>query len=55
MAAGDPLGFQYTLQAMTSRGAARINMIRALKEQFPELKSSDDDSVVAFVQVRSGN
>jgi len=55
MAAGDPLGFQNALQGMTSKGAARINMIRALKDQFPELKSSDDDAVLAFVQARAGN
>jgi hypothetical protein len=55
MAAGDPLGSQYALQAMTSKGAARINMIRALKDQFPGLKSSDDAAVLAFVQARAGN
>jgi len=55
MAAGDPLGFQNALQGITSKGAARINMIRALKDQFPELKSSDDAAVLAFVQARAGN
>ncbi len=55
MAGGDPLGFQYALQAMTSKGAAGVNMIRALKDQFAELKSSDDAAVLAFVQARAGN
>ena len=55
MAAGDAQGFRYALQAMTSRGVARVNMSRALKDQFPELKSSNDDAVIAFVQKRAGN
>lgn len=55
MAAGDPLGFQYAMQVITPEGAARMNMLQALKNQFPELKSSGEDAILAFVKARSGN
>ena len=54
MAAGDPAGFQYALQAIEDKGVSRIDIIQALKAQFPELKTADDEAILAFVKERAG-
>jgi hypothetical protein len=56
MAAGSAAGFQFALQALEKNGfiLTRRDVLQMVREQFRELWSSDDDTVVAFVKQRAG-
>jgi hypothetical protein len=55
MLAGDPLGFQWALRAIASKGSSRFDIMQALKSRFAELNAADDDAIAAFVKAHAGN
>jgi hypothetical protein len=55
MAAGDPEGFQYALNAIAPNGRFRLDMLQAVKNQFPDLKAANDDAIRDFLKAHAGN
>jgi hypothetical protein len=55
MAIGDRAGFQFAARSIEQKSISRFDMIQALKSQFPELKTANDDAVAAFARKRDGS
>lgn len=55
MAIGDPAGFQFAARSIEQKGVSRFDMIQALKSQFPELNTANDDVIAAFARKRAGS
>jgi hypothetical protein len=54
MAIGDPAGFQFAARSIERKDLSRVEMILALKNQFPELNSASEDAIAAFARKRAG-
>ena len=54
MIANDPVGFQYAARVAAQKSDVGIDMIQLLRQQFPELKNADSNTVAAFVERRAG-
>jgi len=55
MAIGDPAGFQFAARAIERKDLSRVDMIQALRSQFPELNSASEDAIAAFARERAGS
>jgi hypothetical protein len=55
MAIGDAAGFRFAAQSIEQKGVSRFDMIQALKSQFPELKTANDDTIAAFDKKLAGS
>jgi hypothetical protein len=54
IAIGDPAGFQFVARAIEQKDISRFEMIQFMKNQFPELKTANDDAIAAFARERAG-
>jgi hypothetical protein len=54
MSIGNPAGFQFAARSIEQKSFWRLDMIQALKSQFPELNTASDDAVAAFARKRAG-
>jgi hypothetical protein len=54
MIANDPVGFQFAARVAAQKSDSGIDMIQRLKQQFPELKNADSNTVAAFAERRGG-
>lgn len=55
MKAAVPEGFRYALEQIAPGNPYRLDMLQALRDQFPELKGSSDTAAAEFLKARAGN
>jgi hypothetical protein len=54
MAIDNPAGFQFAARAIERKSISRMDMIKALMSQFPELNSANEEAIAAFARKRAG-